>query len=263
MKGDTMRWLRERKGRFVMGLMLACLFVSVAAIAQEAKAPAPAPAQPAVAAAASTKNAENAFHLRKMIETGWPILSALLIMSIVSISIMIERTVVVKRAEQDARTFLPQIMEALRSGKPASAIAAICKNSEYPIAKALTVVVDEHGDREAMERASQREIQKKIGELEAKIPALGTIASTAPFVGLLGTVIGIIKAFQSIATHMGGGPEVVAAGVAEALITTAFGLFVAIPAVMGYNHFSHRISKFAAEMDVDISELVDRLNKSK
>jgi len=260
MKGDSMKWIRENKGRVVLALMIACMFVSLAAMAQEVKAPV---APVTAAASAATKNAENAFHIRKMIETGWPILSVLLIMSIISISIMIERAIVVKKAETDASSFMPEIMQSLRSGKPAAAIIALCRNAEHQMSKVLSGVVDEYGDREAMERAAQREIQKKIGELEAKIGTLGTIASTAPFVGLLGTVVGIIKAFQSIATHMGGGPEVVAAGVAEALITTAFGLFVAIPAVMGYNHFTHRIQRFAAEVDVNISELVDKLNKIK
>jgi len=104
-------------------------------------------------------------------------------------------------------------------------------------------------------------IQLKMRELEAHIATLGTVANTAPFVGLLGTVIGIIKAFQSISTSKGGGPEVVAGGVAEALITTAFGLFVAIPAVVIYNHIGQRISRLATEIDVCTSELADKLTR--
>lgn len=247
--------LSRKSGRlFALALITAGLFFSLTAMAQEAIPP---------AAAKMAHNGETSFQLRQMIANGWPILSVLLIMSVVSISIMIERAIVVKRAERDANSFLPEVKKALASGKPLAEIIAFCGSVEHRIATMLANVLAEHGNREAMERVSQREIQKEIGQLEAKIPALGTIASTAPFVGLLGTVVGIIKAFQSIATHKGGGPEVVAAGVAEALITTAFGLFVAIPAVMAYNHFSHRIQKFAADTDVSVSEISDKLNKLK
>jgi biopolymer transport protein ExbB/biopolymer transport protein TolQ len=110
---------------------------------------------------------------------------------------------------------------------------------------------------------AQRALQREVDKLERRTPMLGTIASTAPFVGLLGTVIGIIKAFQSIATTKGGGPEVVAAGVAEALITTAFGLFVAIPAVMGYNYLVHRVQRLALEVQVSVSEIIDAVRKRK
>ena len=96
--------------------------------------------------------------------------------------------------------------------------------------------------------------------LEKYVPILGTIAGTAPFVGLLGTVIGIIKAFHDISVNVGGGPEVVSAGIAEALITTAFGLVVAIPAVMAFNYFIHKVQKVAEEIDLAAYELIERLS---
>ena len=95
------------------------------------------------------------------------------------------------------------------------------------------------------------------------VAALGTIASVAPFVGLLGTVIGIIKAFGSIAVSNGGGAEVVSKGIAEALVTTACGLLVAIPSVAAYNYCAHKIKNMAKETDLAAYELVAWLSETK
>ena len=86
---------------------------------------------------------------------------------------------------------------------------------------------------------------------------LATIGSTAPFVGLFGTVVGILNAFQQIATQKTSGIGAVAGGISEALVTTAFGLLVAIPAVMAFNYFTGRVEAFDVEMDNSSSELVD------
>jgi biopolymer transport protein ExbB/biopolymer transport protein TolQ len=93
-----------------------------------------------------------------------------------------------------------------------------------------------------------------MAEMKENLGVLATIGATAPFVGLLGTVIGIIHAFQKMATS-GGGIASVSAGIAEALITTAFGLFVAIPAVWAYNYFQNRIDRFTVEMSNSGSEM--------
>src|SRR5262249_52291888 len=94
-------------------------------------------------------------------------------------------------------------------------------------------------------------------ELERGLSGLATIGSTAPFVGLLGTVIGIIDAFQAIHGENTTGMSAVAGGISEALVTTALGLTVAIPAVMMFNYFTSRIKAFDVEMDNASSELVD------
>jgi biopolymer transport protein ExbB/TolQ len=91
------------------------------------------------------------------------------------------------------------------------------------------------------------------------VPVLGTVAGTAPFVGLFGTVIGIIKAFASIAVNSGGGPEVVSAGIAEALITTACGLVVAIPALIGYNYCIHMTEVLMTDAELLVYDLIESL----
>ena len=94
-------------------------------------------------------------------------------------------------------------------------------------------------------------------DLKKGVTALATIGSTAPFVGLLGTVIGVINAFVGIASTGTGSIGAVSAGIAEALVETALGLFVAIPAVWFYNYLSNRLEYFNVEMDNSSSELVD------
>ena len=94
-------------------------------------------------------------------------------------------------------------------------------------------------------------------DLKKGVAALATIGATAPFVGLLGTVVGIITAFQGIAATGSGGLGAVSAGISEALVETALGLVVAIPAVWFYNYFTGRIEYFNVEMDNSSSELVD------
>lgn len=229
------------------------MLIAVQAMAQEVAA------RPMVGA----KKADSAFHIRQMIATGWPVLSVLLLMSIVSVAITVERYIIIKRSEQESKSFFPAVLDAARAGKGKAEILAVCEQAPHEVSDIVSRMIKESDDRESMLRAATRMIQLKVRELETHIASLGTVANTAPFVGLFGTVVGIIKAFQSIATAQGGGPEVVAGGVAEALITTAFGLFVAIPAVVIYNHLGQRITRLATEIDVSTSELADKLTRSK
>jgi biopolymer transport protein ExbB/biopolymer transport protein TolQ len=106
-------------------------------------------------------------------------------------------------------------------------------------------------------RAIQRASALTSSDLKKGIPSLATIGSTAPFVGLLGTVVGVISAFNGIASTGSSGLGAVSAGISEALVETALGLVVAIPAVWMYNYFTGRLEYFTVEMDNSSSELVD------
>jgi biopolymer transport protein ExbB/biopolymer transport protein TolQ len=110
---------------------------------------------------------------------------------------------------------------------------------------------------DTVRRAIQRASALTANDLKKGISGLATIGATAPFVGLLGTVVGIITAFQGIAATGSGGLGAVSAGISEALVETALGLVVAIPAVWFYNYLSGRIEYFNVEMDNSSSELVD------
>jgi biopolymer transport protein ExbB/TolQ len=115
---------------------------------------------------------------------------------------------------------------------------------------------------DAGKRAIDREAMMTASEMKKGLGNLATIATTAPFIGLFGTVAGIIHAFQGMAITGSGGLGAVSAGIAEALVTTAFGLFVAIPAVWLYNYFLNRVDRFQVEMANSSSQLVDYFVKN-
>jgi biopolymer transport protein ExbB/TolQ len=103
----------------------------------------------------------------------------------------------------------------------------------------------------------QRSIQTIVQKLEFRLSFLGTVASVAPFVGLLGTVIGIIKSFHAVSSSSAGGASMVALGIAEALVGTAGGLLVAIPALLGYNYFVNRLRQFTVDWELTGAEIID------
>jgi biopolymer transport protein ExbB len=194
--------------------------------------------------------------VREMILQGWPIFSILSGMSILSLAIMCERWMVFKRSELEPRTFVQALKKSVQ-GRDFSKVLSSCQQLKQPLAVVVAAILSESGDRARKERVMQRAIQTQVRDMESYVSVLGTIASTAPFVGLLGTVIGIIKAFHAISISFGGGPGVVAAGIAEALINTAMGLVVAIPALIAYNYFSNKIRRFTQEWEIAGGEVID------
>jgi biopolymer transport protein ExbB/biopolymer transport protein TolQ len=123
---------------------------------------------------------------------------------------------------------------------------------------------DISGDEiEASKRALQRAIAIKTAEFKRGLSGLATIGSTAPFVGLFGTVFGILNAFQGMKNAESAGIAAVAGGISEALFTTALGLLVAVPAVWLFNYFTGKVDGFVVEMDNSASELVDYFIKNR
>ncbi|MBI4062855.1 MAG: MotA/TolQ/ExbB proton channel family protein [Elusimicrobia bacterium] len=163
-----------------------------------------------------------------MIAQGWPILSVLLVCSIVSIAIIGERWIAFRKALRALPALIHRISEK----------------------------TDHAGAKEEKERVANKEIRIFLLPLESGISALGTIAATTPFIGLLGTVVGIIRSFRAVSVSMAGGHAVVAAGIAEALIATAFGLFVAIPAVVFYNYFTRKLEVLEQKASLAAEEII-------
>src|SRR5258708_11387687 len=167
----------------------------------------------------------------------------LFVMSAWSIGVMIDRYIAFNAARKQSRMFAPAVAGALREGKLDEAIRVAERNKKSHLAKVVNAGLQEFrvhelseeisGDKiEASRRALDRASAIVHAELERGLSGLATIGSTAPFVGLLGTVIGIIDAFREIQGHETTGISAVAGGISEALVTTALGLTVAIPAVM-------------------------------
>ena len=192
----------------------------------------------------------------------------LFIMSGWSIGVMIDRAMAFSAARKQSRAFAPAVAGALRDGKIDEAIKVAERNKKSHLAKVVTAGLMEfraHQDSgeipgetiEASKRALERTEAIVHAELKRGLGGLATIGSTAPFIGLFGTVVGILNAFQQIATQKTSGIGAVAGGISEALVTTAFGLLVAIPAVMTFNYFTNKVEAFDVEMDNSSSELVD------
>jgi biopolymer transport protein ExbB len=192
----------------------------------------------------------------------------LFIMSAWSIGVMIDRLIAFNGARQQSRQFAPAVAGALREGKLDEAIKIADRFSKSHLAKVVVAGLQEFRAHQlsseisgeeiaASKRALERAEAIVHAELKRGVSTLATIGSTGPFVGLFGTVVGIINAFKGISTEKSTGLGAVAGGISEALVTTAVGLFVAIPAVWMYNYFSNRIEAFDVEMGNSSSELID------
>jgi biopolymer transport protein ExbB/biopolymer transport protein TolQ len=196
----------------------------------------------------------------------------LVIMSMWSFGVAIERYYTFSQAQKQSKLYAPQVAKHLKDGRLKDALqVSQSKNYQYShLAKVVLAGLQEYQFQhdtggilqkddmvDTVRRAIQRATALTANDLKKGIPSLATIGATAPFVGLLGTVVGIITAFQGIATTGGGGLGAVSAGISEALVETALGLVVAIPAVWMYNYFTGRLEYFNVEMDNSSSELVD------
>jgi biopolymer transport protein ExbB len=201
--------------------------------------------------------------LQQMWERAWPIISVLAACSILSFAIILERWVSLTRAGFSREGFLAKLQKFLSENRLDGAIAH-CENVRKPIGRVVGTTLEfaqkHRPDRERLERYADRQIRVEVTHFSRNLTVLGTIGSIAPFVGLLGTVVGIIHAFKAISENAGGGPGVVANGIAEALITTAFGLFVAIPAVVGYNLYLKKIERISEDMELATDEVIDWLH---
>jgi biopolymer transport protein ExbB len=194
----------------------------------------------------------------KLLAHGWPVMGTLMIMSVVSLAVILDRVHVFRKARMNGPEFARHVARLLRVGSRDEALR-YCAGFSQPVARAAAAVVAQPGSREARERALGHAIQAEGRRLEAYVPILGTIASTSPFIGLFGTVIGIIRAFEDIAKSGGGGPEVVAVGIAEALVSTAGGLAVAIPALIAYNYFVRKTERLMDEVDLVGFDLIETM----
>jgi biopolymer transport protein ExbB/biopolymer transport protein TolQ len=192
----------------------------------------------------------------------------LFIMSAWSIGVMIDRLLAYNAARKQSRLFAPAVAGALKDGKLDEAIKIADRYPKSHLAKVVVAGLQEFrahemsseipGEKiEASGRALERAEAIVHAELKRGVSSLATIGSTAPFVGLFGTVVGIINAFKGISTEKSTGLGAVAGGISEALVATAIGLFVAIPAVWMYNYFTNRIDAFDVEMGNSSSELID------
>jgi biopolymer transport protein ExbB/biopolymer transport protein TolQ len=194
----------------------------------------------------------------------------LAIMSVYSLTIMIQKWWGLRKAQQETRKFAPEFSQFLEEDNLTEAIKLAEGYKKSHVARVLGGALSEIkplildgsvtvADINSAERAVEREMLMTIVQLKRGLGVLATVGATAPFVGLLGTTMGIVNAFTGMAASGSGGLSAISAGVAEALITTAFGLLVAIPAVMFFNYFQGWIEARNVDVAEASNELLDVL----
>lgn len=193
------------------------------------------------------------------------------VMSVVSLLILAERSLVFRASRRQSKRFAAQMGKLLASGDfEAAAEARSASDVGYlgrTIRAGLTAyrLSAEDTREEAMEsvaRSLERQAQREVQSLKRGLGHLATVASTAPFVGLLGTTIGIVTAFQEMSAAGAGGIATISTGISEALVTTAFGLLVAIPAVMGYNSLQGWVDARAVDLSEASNEFLDAASRA-
>ena len=223
---------------------------------------------------------ENSFSLQAMWESmtwiGKGVVIVLILMSIWSLTIAVERLWRFQKARQQSLQIAMGVTPLLREHKLDQAIS-LTKDQRYKhshLARVLAAGLTEFQYEtthslpedfdivESGKRAIERETLMTTAEMRKGLGNLATISTTAPFVGLFGTVVGIINAFRGMAASGSGGLGAVSAGIAEALATTALGLIVAVPAVWMYNYFLGKIERFQVEMSNSSSQLIDYFIKN-
>jgi biopolymer transport protein ExbB len=189
--------------------------------------------------------------------TSWAI-GALLLLSVVVFAVLFDRWTFFRRFFQGREEVLAGLEPFLNRKNFNEGMEACDRNGTFfagIVRSGLKARTDKTDASSAMEREAKRGLLK----LERHLPLLATIGSTAPFVGLFGTVLGIIRAFRDLAVANAGGAAVVSQGIAEALLATAAGLFVAISAVFIYNYFQSKLNTIAQEAEILISEMAEKL----
>ena len=194
------------------------------------------------------------------------IVGVMAVMSVASLLVASERLITFRKARKNSREFLRGLAPLLERRDLDAAAAALPEGDVGYLGRVLSAGIrafrnsprhDADLSFELVARALERQTERETQNMKRGQSLLATVSSTAPFVGLLGTVMGIVNSFQMMAASGSGGLGTVSAGISEALITTAFGLLVAIPAVMIYNYFQSVMDAVTVDISESSNELLD------
>ena len=203
---------------------------------------------------------------------GAAVMCCLAVLSIFSVGMIVDKHRRFRTASRQTQIFKPVFAKFLHGGELQELIDAVPQHQSSHVAQVVTAGILEYdGVRQAggnpvaslelVTSAVRDSMSETLIRMKQGLGFLATIGSTAPFVGLFGTVVGIINAFRGIAATGSGGMAAVSGGIAEALVATALGIFVAIPAVVSFNHFTGKLENFQVEMNRASSQLVNCLFK--
>jgi len=196
-----------------------------------------------------------------VIKSGGLTLLVLAVASVYSFALIWQRWTVYRKAMGGLDPFIRHAKHLIEKAQLKELMAA-CRQQPGPASSVLLASLAGHAGLAERRAATERVLEREVALLEKGLPVLGTVGSVAPFVGLFGTVLGVMRAFRDLAGAANAGPGVVAVGISEALIGTAAGLFVAIPAVLAYNYFTTRANRFQDEMRWLVDDVLDKLSAS-
>ena len=193
----------------------------------------------------------------EMVQAGGWLMLPILLCSVIALAIVGERFWSLQQKRINPATLVSQVWQWYKSDNLTDQnIEALANTS--PLGRVLAAgLVNRHHPREIMKESIEDTGRQVVVELERYLNTLGTIASITPLLGLLGTVIGMIKVFAAITSHGVGNPSVLAGGISEALITTAAGLSVAIPSLIFYRYFRGKVDELVIKMEEEALKIVD------
>ncbi len=200
------------------------------------------------------------FTFKELIIAGGPVFFFLIALSIYSVAMIIERWKVVKRAQKSSKDLTSKINLFIKNGE-LSALERFLQKSKNSQSEIFLKVLKHEGNSTEKREFSEKLTEWYANNLSKRLNALATIGSSTPFIGLFGTVIGVIRAFRDLSAFQSAGPSVVASGIAEALVNTAAGLFVAVPAIVAYNYFVSKINSICSDMNISCENIISATNQ--
>ncbi|NLH39102.1 MAG: MotA/TolQ/ExbB proton channel family protein [Elusimicrobia bacterium] len=201
------------------------------------------------------------FTLKEIFKSGGPIFIFLILLSIYSIAIIIEKYKQFKRIVKKNLIIIGKANHFFKINKGGEFIKHLVAQKNI-LSEIVTGFINHNGTLKEKREYLSSMLEHHNTQLSKKLNTLATIGSISPFIGLFGTVIGVVKAFKDMAAFQSAGPAVIAQGISEALVNTAMGLFVAIPAVVAYNYFISEIDRFNSEINWFTEQMIDRYNKN-
>ncbi len=186
----------------------------------------------------------------------------LILLSVISVTVVLERLWSLKNLSSITLRITESLLDPLKKGQRDLAIAMCKQHSDCPVGRIVLNILNHDSDArpELTNSVAVEAMFEEAQRLKKNLWILGTVASSAPFIGLLGTVVGIIKSFESMAVAGTGGFAVVAAGISEALVATALGLAVAIIAVIFYNYFQTRIASLNGLFRIQVGKIIQSIS---
>lgn len=184
----------------------------------------------------------------------WPIL----LFSLIALAVIIERFIVFNRAKVNVNEFLTKVRKALLVNRNVKEAIKVCEQYRGPVASVTKAGLLRYGhDRQDIEKTIENAALYELDRLERRLSILATTANVEPMLGFLGTVSGMIKSFGTLATQGLSNPGAVAAGISEALITTAAGLIIAIPAQIAFNYFTTKVTRYVRDIETASNMLLE------